>query len=280
MLHHEYTIPFPALGAFSARMYRSSDIYVAHEEPHHSYADEDCEIYVNLSGNVAFMVEKNVYPIRRGDIIITRPFEYHHCIYLDDGEHDHYCIWIPHKGNDALLRPFFDRPPGEGNLISLPDADREAFLDLCARTEALADQPGSLEMLANLMMMLAILAKPLPKQSPETAVQSPLPDKLREILDYLSDNFTQISTVSALADRFYISRNTLERLFRHNLGITPNAYITHKRLAHARLLLIQDKTVTEACYESGFNDQSYFIAKFHREFGMTPLQYKHQFRKE
>jgi len=33
-------------------------------------------------------------------------------------------------------------------------------------------------------------------------------------------------------------------------------------------------SVTDACYESGFSDYSYFIATFHKETGMTPLQYQ------
>ena len=41
-----------------------------------------CEIYVNLSGNVSFVVERNLYKILPGDIIITKPYEYHHCVYF------------------------------------------------------------------------------------------------------------------------------------------------------------------------------------------------------
>ena len=40
----------------------------------------ECEIYINLSGDVSFAVENSVYPIMPGGIIITRPLEYHHCI--------------------------------------------------------------------------------------------------------------------------------------------------------------------------------------------------------
>ena len=38
--------------------------------------------------------------------------------------------------------------------------------------------------------------------------------------------------------------------------------------------LIRGGTVTDACFESGFQDYSYFISIFHRETGMTPLQYQ------
>ena len=46
-----------------------------------SHFHPECEIYINLSGSVAFEVENHVYPISRGSVIITRPYEYHRCIY-------------------------------------------------------------------------------------------------------------------------------------------------------------------------------------------------------
>ena len=46
-----------------------------------SHIHNECEIYINLSGDVSFVVENKVYPIVPGSIIITRPGEYHHCVY-------------------------------------------------------------------------------------------------------------------------------------------------------------------------------------------------------
>ena len=41
-----------------------------------AHVHEECEIYINLSGDVSFMVENRLYPVSYGNIIITRPFEY------------------------------------------------------------------------------------------------------------------------------------------------------------------------------------------------------------
>ena len=54
-----------------------------------SHIHEECEIYLNLSGDVSFEVENKIYPISRGSVIITRPYEYHHCIYHSDACHKH-----------------------------------------------------------------------------------------------------------------------------------------------------------------------------------------------
>ena len=58
-----------------------------HNEPHMHH---ECEIYVNLCGEVSFAVEDRIYPVRRGSVIITRPYEFHHCIYRANKLHEHF----------------------------------------------------------------------------------------------------------------------------------------------------------------------------------------------
>ena len=63
---------------------------------------EYCEIYVNVTGNVSFMIEKNLYSVKSGDIIITKPYEYHHCVYHDDSDHLHFWIMFSVDENPEL----------------------------------------------------------------------------------------------------------------------------------------------------------------------------------
>ena len=62
------------------------------ENVNYSHIHDECEIYVNLRGDLSFIVENNIYPIKPGDIIITRPHEYHHCVYHSNKLHRHF--WI------------------------------------------------------------------------------------------------------------------------------------------------------------------------------------------
>ena len=55
-----------------------------------THIHKECEIYVNLSGDVFFEVENHIYPVSRGSVIITRPYEYHHCVYRTNELHAHY----------------------------------------------------------------------------------------------------------------------------------------------------------------------------------------------
>ena len=58
--------------------------------------------------------------------------------------------------------------------------------------------------------------------------------------------------------------------------MTPSDYLRKRRLSHAAELLAGGSSVMEACLQSGFSDNSRFIALFKRYYGMTPLNYKKQ----
>jgi len=96
-----------------------------------SHIHNQCEIYVNLTGKVSFMVEDRIYGIQRGDVIITRPYEAHHCIYHDTSEHGHFCINFSADNIEEILDIFLERKTGEENLISLSNSEKEELIRQC-----------------------------------------------------------------------------------------------------------------------------------------------------
>ena len=55
----------------------------------------DCyEIYINIKGNVSFLVEDTVHPISSGDIVIFKPNGYHYCVINEKTVHEWVCIWF------------------------------------------------------------------------------------------------------------------------------------------------------------------------------------------
>lgn len=95
-----------------------------------NHCHDCCEIYVNVTGDVSFMVEETLYPVSHGDAVITKPWEHHHCVYRSDRPHKHY--WLLFSAESEALYPhFFDREPGKRNLISLPADQKEVLVALC-----------------------------------------------------------------------------------------------------------------------------------------------------
>ena len=75
---------------------------------------------------------------------------------------------------------------------------------------------------------------------------------------------------------FYVSRMLKERK-----GITLRQYIIAYRLKNAkRMLELTDKSTSEIAEECGFTDASYFAKTFKATFGMTPKEFRNQFKEE
>ncbi len=258
---------FPKIESFDFEFIYSETDSKSPYNTFNQHIHNECEIYVNLTGDVAFMVEDKIYPISTGDIIITRPFENHHCIYKSNVMHKHYCIFFSPVGNEEFLDVFFARKVGEENLISLKSEQKEILfniLDLLG-TEKLS----ALETAERFLSLLELISK-----RGEKASKSFLPNDINEALDVINSSYTEEISVKEIADKCNMSISSLERNFKKYIGMTPRQYIFNKRITRSAELLAAGLTVKETAEQSGFSDYSHFIAEFKKTFGTTPLKYK------
>lgn len=234
-----------------------------------SHSHEECEIYINLTGDVSFMVENRIYPIRSGSVIITRPYEYHHCIYHSNAIHNHFWVLFSAVGNEEMLKLFFNRAQGEKNLIELSEIQKNKVTKLCLKL--IRENRSAVASYSDFFTLLSILENADDKTP---AVFADVPKDIEIAVEYIGENLGNTFTVSDVANAAHISVNTLERRFAKVLHMTPSGYIKQRRLARATELLSVCSSVGEVCEKCGFCDYSNFISLFRRQFGVTPLKYK------
>ncbi len=235
-----------------------------------SHIHADCEIYINVSGNVSFMVEDTIYPVKPGSIIITKPYEYHHCIYHGSSFHKHFWFLLSANGGEKFLDVFFNREIGKNNLLELSAEETSKLFELC---EKIVNHPsGQLEEYSRFFSLIEFLKN---AESSNNSVSYNLPDVV-EALEYIGENFFNPITVADIAKAVNVSINTLERHFSEALNMTPLNYLRKKRFANAAKLLAMGSSVLDACEQSGFTDYSNFIVTFKKMYGLTPLKYKKQ----
>jgi AraC family transcriptional regulator len=65
------------------------------------------------------------------------------------------------------------------------------------------------------------------------------------------------------------------RLFSAVLGVTPHQYLVRSRLRRAaRLLLEEERSISDVALDVGFNDLSNFVRTFHRAAGVSPRRFR------
>ena len=101
--------------------------------------------------------------------------------------------------------------------------------------------------------------------------------KIQDIIHYINQNLTSDLSVDLLAQKFYISKYHMMRLFKAETGCTVYSYIKEKRLLLAKDLLRAGRTVMQVCFDCGFKDYSTFSRAYKKMYGESPRQSIHPF---
>lgn len=235
------------------------------EKPH---IHDSYEIYVNVTGDVAFLVNNRLYPVQKGDVIVTRPGDVHICVYQTEAQHERFCFWFDCPEDSPLLG--FIHQKDFSNFIRFSDDTRRELLRLLYRlktAEAEGREPARTACVFRLLTLFS--------EGEQTDMERPaLPKSMQQVLDFINANFANLHCMEDIADATHISGSTLNRWFRTYLQLSPHKYVEALKLSYAQRLLLEGRSVTDVCNCSGFTDCSRFIAVFKNKFGLTPLQYQ------
>lgn len=102
---------------------------------------------------------------------------------------------------------------------------------------------------------------------------APEPAVVRRLRAYLDEHSSAPVTLAELAEIADMSEFHTLRVFARATGMPPHAYLTQRRVAHAKALLSQRLPLAQVAATTGFYDQSHLTRHFKRIVGVTPGQY-------
>lgn len=248
-------------------------------ENHVLHINNYLEVYVFLEGHHQYIVENRVYELQRGDMVLINPREVHKALPLETCMYERVYLLVDEHCLDALVRNplavLLNR--SGGNLISPPEPVRRQVLDLleqlslCFRRER-DDQTQGFGLVLQLLELCV-------GQSPVEGKPGRVPQLLEKILAYVAENTASIQSTAEVATALGLSPQYLSAYFSRHIGTPLKIYIQAKKIALAKDLLSKGADVTGACFDSGFNDCSYFIRVFKHYVGVTPLRYRQDLRR-
>ena len=103
--------------------------------------------------------------------------------------------------------------------------------------------------------------------------------RIRSINRFIEENHQRKIDAEEVAALVNLSLSAFCRYFKKMTRLTFTEFLNQYRINQAKKLLLQDKNVTEACYESGFASLSYFNRTFKKVTGDNPLHFKKQFQR-
>lgn len=106
-------------------------------------------------------------------------------------------------------------------------------------------------------------------------------DRLNKIIAYTLSNFNGEITLEEVASLSNFSVTSFCRYFKGATQKTYFDFLTEVRISHACRMIIEDKCpLSYICFECGFNNVSNFYRHFKKIMGMTPFEYKCQYKKD
>ena len=98
---------------------------------------------------------------------------------------------------------------------------------------------------------------------------------IRELEEFIQNNFRENITVEELASRAGMSGRNLIRRFKAATGTLPGAYLQEVRVAAARQLLERGgRSVERVGFRVGYVDTAFFRRVFKRRCGVTPAAHR------
>jgi len=95
--------------------------------------------------------------------------------------------------------------------------------------------------------------------------------RINKVYDYIIANFDQKITLNELAGIAHMNNAALCRYFKASTKKTVTEFINELRIGYAyNLIHTKNYSVTQACFESGFNNLSYFHRQFKKKIGHSP----------
>lgn len=104
---------------------------------------------------------------------------------------------------------------------------------------------------------------------------------IEAVLGYIKEHIDEPISIDTLTDIASMSKAAFFRTFKETLDISPIDYINRERVEIAKNRLVDiSKSVTDICYELGYNHMTYFIRVFKKYEGITPKQFQIKQNKE
>lgn len=250
---------------------------------------KDYEFDFYLSGERDMQVDGKYHKISAGTLVFKKPGQF----VKSHGDYDAYMLTLDFSGRlnispDKYLRSP-SSPPQEKCAHSVFDSVPASFFPEhsdeiknlfkkiidCSYPNITNEQLQE-KLLSELLFLILHDAFKFSREKEKGNL--PKTNYIENACKFINKNYSRPITLDTLSQHLSLNKNYLIRLFKKELGITPNLYILETRLFYARLLVIQTPhSVSEISDACGFNTPSYFIKCFKEKYGISPKAYKKKY---
>lgn len=243
---------------------------------HNSY-----ELYFVVSGRKRYIFEDSSIELCKGDALLISPYVLHRTMDINPNDSsttkrillNFTTNWLLKYFTENSLRHLFNQL-GEISHFRLSEENTKKAI-------AIADRIGTEAQKNNNEMSKFYVYKLLTFFTENSICD--IYDKeehyaqsiISAASEYINTHPQQKITIDILAKNLYISKQSLNKIFKNTLMTTPHDFIEHIRLKNARFLLMaSDYTIVHISELCGYSLPTNFSQRFKKKYGLLPSEFR------
>ena len=243
---------------------------VTHNYPPHIH-EQQCVVIVR-QGSETTTIRGQVHTSLPGTIFIVNPEEIHSSVSV---EAEYQVFKIQAAEFQRIASEVLRSESGQPCFRDFEIHDAHMFRALVALYDTLEQSNSMLQKESQFISAISRLIERhnKGKSSNRDSRYSSEEKKVDLVREYLKASYAENVSLEHLTLLTSLGRFSLLRAFANRVGVPPHEFQTQIRIAHARELIRQGCSLSEAALRTGFCDQSHLSRHFKRIVGMTPGEY-------
>ena len=233
-----------------------------HVHPHYEL------MYID-GGEIEFVVENRRYILKKGDVLIIKPGQYHYARHLFKPPYARYCIGF---ASDFV----FDKRYAEGLLekgekFSIIPGSTFDMLAHSMKDMAFKKTEHDIVLFQSLIDAMLIS---LEDAKPDSKGIARSGNNFQRILSYINKNLSSINKIEDISGALFFSRSYIMHLFKSELRVGVMQYVRDKKILLAHQKIRKGEKPTDVYLMCGFSNYPSFYRAYTAYFGSSPKEAK------
>jgi xylan 1,4-beta-xylosidase len=243
------------------------------------------EIIFVLRGTLEVTVNNEKLTLGEGDVLLINQCHVHEVIGFDMNIIATFLIPVSYvkeklKRSEDMAFDCYSGTAGKERRSAL-DRIRHCLAEM-VQLKHKRGEVYELDMQIRMLEVFSVLLKQfgLPAGAAIGAMNEKYMERMLRIITYIDERYREPVTLQAIAEREFLSVPYLSKFFSENIGLNFQSYLTSVRLKNAvvDLLSKDEASIADMALHHGFPNAKSFYAAFKNRYGMTPNEYRKQYR--
>ena len=217
-----------------------------------------------IDGCGEYQIDGNIYTIQKGMLFFMTPINFHE---IKNADTDIINI---------MFSPSFTSPDALFSILGHGIEHAVQFDKDIGFVESLLDELNGSVKQNDVSYSISLLNSLLFKLARKTNISSDIKlTYVQSVMLYVQNNFRSELTLNDVAEFAGLSPSYLSSIFSKEAGIGFKEYLSSLRYEYAKkLLLYSDMSVSEICFDAGFEDYANFMRGFKQRYGISPGKFR------